>query len=83
MKITLREYLNHLQKLVDSNPKCANYPVIYSHDDEGNEYQRVINFPSLCQLHEPEQKNYRFLELVGCEEDEHINSADCNTILIN
>ncbi|CAK7994781.1 Hypothetical protein POVR1_LOCUS305 [uncultured virus] len=51
-------------------------PLIYSHDDEGNEYQRVINTPSIVWV--KKQKSYRFLERVDDPDDDEdfIKSPD-------
>jgi hypothetical protein len=72
--ITLREYLAVLNKIVAENPEAINYSLIYSHDDEGNEIQRVINLPSVCYV-EPSD-NYRFLEV-------DYESEIVNSIIIN
>jgi hypothetical protein len=36
--------------------------IIYSHDDEGNEFQKVINMPSIAFI--KKQKSHRFLDVV-------------------
>ncbi len=79
--ITVKELISNLQELIKLKPECENYQVIYSHDDEGNEYQRVINTPNLVQLKNPNQKSYRFLELVDYYDD--ISLKDCNAVIIN
>ena len=83
--ITVKELIDTLQTLLKKYPGCENYQIIYSHDDEGNEYQRVINIPGLVQLHDPNQESYRFLELVGFydEESDEISLEDCNAVIIN
>jgi len=69
--ITVKQLLKNLQELVKLKPECENYQIIYSHDDEGNEYQGVIYEPSLCKARNEDgsslnlKQNYRFLELVG------------------
>ena len=82
---TVKELIEELQQLVLLKPECENYQIIYSHDDEGNEYQRVINKLCLCQLENPEQKSYRFLELVGfyANDENDIMLEDCNAVIIN
>jgi len=83
--ITLKKYIEQLQKLIEKHPKCENFQIVYSHDDEGNEYQRVINEPNLIQLHDPNQISYRYLEVVG-HYDEDFNDVDlkdCNAVIIN
>jgi hypothetical protein len=79
--ITVKQLISDLQELIKLKPECENYQVIYSHDDEGNEYQRVINNPNLVQLENPYQKSYRFLELVDYYDD--ISLKDCNAVIIN
>lgn len=79
--ITVKELISNLEELIKLKPECENYQIIYSHDDEGNEYQRVINTPNLVQLKNPDQKSYRFLELVDYYDD--ISLKDCNAVIIN
>lgn len=81
--LLLKNYLKSLQELIEKYPEASEYPIIYSHDDEGNEYQRVINEPTLCQLEDPNQKSYRFLELVGFHDGNDILREDCNAVIIN
>lgn len=81
--ITVKQLIKNLQELVKLKPECENYQIIYSHDDEGNEYQRVVNEPSLCQLESPNQQNYRNLELVGFLNNDDIVLEDCNAVIIN
>lgn len=80
---TFREYLAEINKLAKDFPQSLDYQVIYSHDDEDNEFQRVINKPSLCQLENPKQKSYRNLELVGFYNEDDIVEKDCNAVIIN
>ena len=40
--ITLKEYLERLNKLVEEHPEYLDLPLIYSVDDEGNRYEYVI-----------------------------------------
>ena len=60
--ITVKELINNLQEMIKEYPESENFPIIYSHDDEGNEYQIVTNNPSICQIHELNKKSYRNLE---------------------
>lgn len=43
--MTLREYIEKLQKLVKENPETEQMLVVYSADDEGNSYQKVYFDP--------------------------------------
>lgn len=80
---TVKDLITELQELVALFPECENYQIIYSHDDEGNEFQRVINAPTLCQLHNPNQVSYRFLDFVGFYGQDDINNLDLNAVIIN
>jgi hypothetical protein len=46
----LQEYLDNLITMIKDNPKIAEFEVIYSHDDEGNEFQKVGMPPSLMRI---------------------------------
>lgn len=48
----LSDYILELSKLVRENPKCLDYDVIYSADDEGNHYQMVHFSPSIVEFKE-------------------------------
>ena len=43
----LKDYLSHLNKLVYDNPKLLEADVIYSIDDEGNEFKKVVYSPEV------------------------------------
>lgn len=82
--LLFKDYLENLNKFAKEFPEALKYQVIYSHDDEGNEYQRVIyDEPSLVQLENPNQESYRFLERVGNFGEEGIKRTDCNAVIIN
>ena len=88
---TVNETIKALQDIVALNPKFGELPCIYSHDDEGNEYQGVINEPALCKANNEDgsslnlKQNYRFLELAGFYANGQNNIAleDCNCVIIN
>ena len=42
----LKEYFENLKIMVDNNPSYLDFEVIFSIDDEGNEYKRVTYSPS-------------------------------------
>jgi len=46
--IRVVDLIKALNDIVKNNPDALLYPVVYSHDDEGNTYQQVINLPTLC-----------------------------------
>jgi len=74
--ILLKDFLKRLEDIVKANPQALEFQVIYSHDDEGNEYQRVINLPDEITLEDPNQKSYRFLEI--SDETEFTNAIIIN-----
>ena len=76
-----KDYLKSLQEIAEEYPESLEFEVIYSHDDEGNEFQKVSTKPVICQIENPNY--YRHLELVGYLGDEIIDLRDCNAILIN
>lgn len=57
----LKEYVQHLHELIALNPEALDYEVIYSADDEGNEFNKVNNIPSLVSISNIHSN--RFLEL--------------------
>lgn len=81
--LTVRDLIQSLNEMVKRSPKCLDYPIIYSHDDEGNEFQRVINKPDLVQLHDPKHPIYRNLEVVGFRGQKDISDRDLNAVIIN
>ena len=44
--MTLKEYIEQLQKFVEMNPETLDMDVIYSRDDECNGFQQVHYAPS-------------------------------------
>ena len=45
--MNLKQYISYLQLLLDKDPTLGKAIIIYSHDDEGNQYQVVHNAPSI------------------------------------
>ena len=81
--MNLKEYVNHLQNLLESVPESAKYEVIYSGDDEGNWFQSVEFVPnteSFCVFESGEMIFY------GPEDDleeYELTKKDYNAIVIN
>lgn len=67
--ITVGDLIRALKNL----PKNA--PIIYSHDDEGNEYQTVNHLPSIMKFYDQEWG--RDLERVEEEEEEDREEITC------
>ena len=80
--ITVKNLIEHLNKLVKENPEAINYPVIYSSDDEGNSFHHAIGIPALTQV---EFLGEHYLEMVGVydEDSDKIVKEDCNCVIIN
>lgn len=79
--ITLKEYLKELNKLVETYPNILNFPIVYSIDDEGNQYNKVINSPYLMQIEDISLDSN--LEIVGFLGEDNIDFLDCNAVIIN
>jgi len=46
-RITLREYLEKLNKLAEKHPEALDYCLYYSKDEEGNGYEPLLNYPEI------------------------------------
>ena len=57
----LKEYVQRLHELIALNPEALDFEMIYSTDDEGNEFNKVNNAPSLVSISNIDSD--RFLEL--------------------
>jgi hypothetical protein len=55
--MTLEYYVKCLNILLEKHPEYAEFPVIYSTDDEGNHYQPVYFIPGVITVDNPES-NY-------------------------
>jgi hypothetical protein len=53
---TFKQYVQDLNKFLEENPNTAEYHVIYSKDDEGNEYNRVAFDPCVCHYDDVERE---------------------------
>ena len=76
--MTLIEYVENLQKIITKNPEYAKLTVIFSSDDEGNDYQKVYNTPTLVEV---DDLLDRYLYV--CFSDSGEDSETPNAILIN
>jgi len=63
--MNLKEYLKELNKLIALHPEAMNYEVIYAHDDEGNEFQKVNCAPMLMLIDNIEDDRYLEIQEVG------------------
>lgn len=77
-KITLNEYINALQEIASQHPSFGKLPIIYSHDDEGNQYQMVNNKPGLFKVNNVEER-YPEPTITGKEQ----KAEEFNCIIIN
>jgi hypothetical protein len=57
----LKQYLKELNAIVFLHPEALEFEMIYSTDDEGNEYNKVNNVPSLISISNIDDN--RFLEI--------------------
>lgn len=75
--MTLKEYVEHLNSLLESNPEAGEYEVITAVDPEGNGYNTVYNGPNIGIFDDGEfiPKDY----IDECErEEKEINSVCLN-----
>jgi hypothetical protein len=84
-----KEYLEKANQLAKDFPTSLEMEIIYSIDDEGNDYHKLYSTPTITQI---EDLNQRSLELVGFFDetqksqslkDQDIALVDCNAICIN
>lgn len=75
---TFEEYVNNLQRVLKENPEYKDLPVVYSSDDEGNDYMTVSFEPSTCKVLDIKD---RFLERI-CEEEPEELDGDFQTVII-
>ena len=76
----LKEYLKYLNEFVNNDPDTLEMEIIYSSDDEGNSYHKVINLPISCQIHDLDDY---YMEMVGMEGNDYIAHEDLNAVCIN
>ncbi len=69
----LKDYLNHLNGLVEQNKELLELDVVYSVDDEGNGFDKVKYFPCIG--------TYESGSFITFREDSH--KGDLNAICIN
>lgn len=76
--ITLNQLIEKLEGIKNQHPTFGDLPIIYSHDDEGNQYQMVNNEPGLFNV---DDVNARYPEpaMTGKES----KAEDFNCIIIN
>lgn len=75
--MTLKEYLDNLNKLVKENPETLDMQVITSKDDEGNGFSLVYYPPS-----KGIYKNGEFISLEPCESYKRYSSKP-NAVCVN
>lgn len=75
--MTLKEYIEQLQKFAETNPETLDMDVIYSRDDEGNGFQQIHYSPS--------KGLYEDSEFISVEQLEDYNREenDVNAVCVN
>ena len=63
----VQDHINALLQIVKNNPEVADYECIYSADDEGNSYQRVLYTPTVMKVG---SFNNHYLEVEDCKPTE-------------
>lgn len=74
--MTFLQYLNTLVTMIKNNPEVEDYEVIYSIDDEGNSYHKVIFAPTVM-------KSSNGLENSYIEADSVKDTREGDVICIN
>lgn len=74
----LKEYAELINKIANRYP---NLEVIYSKDDEGNDFQEVVYEPSIGYFEDNEYS--AFSNSVTTDENVILNEESCNAICIN
>lgn len=77
--MTLEEYIENLIEFAKENPETLSMEVIYSSDDEGNEFRYVHYTPTLGYLNE----DLEFFNDGEDLEDQEIRKDDFNAVCIN
>ena len=77
-----KDFLENLEELLEDHPEVTNYEVIYSTDEEGNEYFPVYFDPSIGRF---EKDSGLLLQFTGIEEfkDLELDDSDANAVCIN
>ena len=73
----LKEYAKLINNIAKRYP---NLEVIYSKDDEGNDFQEVVYEPSIGYFEEGE---YTEFDSIESDEQQFLNIKNCNAICIN
>ena len=76
----LRDYIENLNKFVEENPEALELEVIYSSDDEGNDFSRVHYTPSKGIFEGGYRGEFISLEQLDdwCREKSEINAVCIN-----
>jgi len=76
--MTLKEYVDTLNQFLNKNPDCADFQVVTSNDDEGNEYTPIIYAPSRGMYNDDKDfTSASMIEEYGFEE------SDLNAVCVN
>jgi hypothetical protein len=76
--LTVQDVLETLQDMIKDNPEIADFPVIYSIDDEGNNYHLNSYIPSLFYA-----ENFNEYSVDAIHADNLPSELACNCVCIN
>ncbi len=65
--MTLQEFVNNLNDLLETNPEAAQFKVVYSSGGEGNVYDDVYFGPSIGIYEDSDHCYYTYYDETGME----------------
>lgn len=77
--MTLREFIDKLNRMHKHNPDVLNYTVVFSRDDEGNGFDKVNFDPSLGYYHQ----STRDFDSEENLKEEYDGDVELNAVCIN
>lgn len=78
--MTLREYIEHLNNIVNQNPRALDFTVVYGKDDGGDEYKPLLYAPTVG-LYDSEAY-YNFITM-AIFKDHKIKPEQANAVCVN
>jgi len=78
VNITLNQLIEKLTEIKNQHKTFGDLPIIYSVDDEGNDYHKILNAPGLFKV-----KNIEERFLIPVHPGENPSAKDFNCVIIN
>lgn len=81
--MTLREYIDNLNSVIEEHPEYLDFQVIYAADNTGTSYHPVVNVTPEVGMYDKEDETFEYYNDAQDIESRGFTLEECDAISIN